>query len=122
MKQLGLLSPVPDTAQPHAMAPASLEGWTRILQTIDQRCIAVFLALCDAVDAAGHDNFTGAEIAEQSGISIFNVRPRCTDLLKLKVIERLPMRASRVATEAPSHPYRPTVPRTAVLRWRESLK
>jgi hypothetical protein len=103
------------------MAEASLEGYRRIEPTLRPREIVVFLALCGYIEATGHQDATGGEIAEWSGLSILGVRPRLTGLSDKGWVTRGVIRASRVPSEQRSHPYTPAVPREAIERLREGV-
>lgn len=99
------------------MAPASLEQWDRIRLTLTAREREVFLALCDLLDATGHEDATGGEVAEYAGMSVLNSRPRLTGLQdKGWVTRTVETRASRAKYEQRCHAYIPAVPRAAVER------
>lgn len=112
---LGGMFEVPDRVE---MAPASLAGWERIVATLEQRQVAAMRVLYGYLDATGYTDATTAEMAEWSGRPILSLRPRFSELRRLGMIERGPIRRSRVFSEAPSHPLRPTVSRAAFERGR----
>lgn len=103
---------------PREMAPASLDNWARILPRLKGDELMVLEALCTAIAAQEHADFTGAELADWSGLPILTVRPRLTGLRKKGYVEAKARRQSRIKTEAPSHPYAPVVPLAAVRRAR----
>src|SRR5262245_46055838 len=104
------------------VAPASLEGWLRILKDVELRQATVLLALCDALEREGVDDMTGGELAQSSGLLLLHVRPRLSELHRDRLVERGDVRNSRARGEARSHPYWTVVPRQAIARWREGQK
>lgn len=105
--------------EPRSMAPASLEQWERILPSLQERELEVLAALCRFLGVSGfavEHGATGGELAAHAGLNLLSVRPRLTGLHKKGLVERLPMRGSRIRGEARCHPYRPLVPLAAVER------
>jgi predicted transcriptional regulator len=99
------------------MAPASLDGYARLLPDLQRRELIVLLSLCEA-----RTDCTGGELAARLDWTVVQVRPRLSSLHDKGLVERGPVRVSRVAGEMASHGYTATVPRAAVMRALEALK
>jgi hypothetical protein len=92
----------------------------QILPTLTTREIAVFLALCDYLDATGREDVTGGELTEwmvarRLARDVNGVRPRLTGLTDKGWLLSLSKRRCR-AYGSSAHPYAPAVPRAAVER------
>lgn len=101
-----------------AVADTSRECFDRILPTLQQREIEVFLKLWAYLDATGHNNATGGELSEHFDVPVTSLRPRLTGLVAKGWVEKCPIRNSRADGELRCHPVRPCVPRAAVDRAR----
>lgn len=99
------------------MADTSLEAYhERILPTLSQREVAVFLALWDYLHQRGALDATGGELAAHMRSLVTSVRPRLTGLEAKGWVTRTAIRESRAPYEGRCHGYRPAVPRAAVER------
>lgn len=104
-------------ARSHAMAPASLEAWDHVLETLAEREWLVLLGVYQYLQQTGFEDVTGGELAIFLGLDKTQVRPRITSLCDQSLLEKGEMRPSR-AGELSCHPVRPTLPRAAVERAR----
>jgi hypothetical protein len=108
-------------SEPRTVSPASLENWhERICPTLTEREFEVMLAIYRYLYETGHEDCTGGEVAEHSGISILSTRPRITGLIKRGLLNSGAMRASRCKWEQRCCPVWPTLPRSAVERARST--
>jgi hypothetical protein len=101
----------------HAMAPASLDAFRHISETLTSREKSIALAMDRYRRETGHDDVTGGELAAFSGIPVTSVRPRLTGLVEKGWLEQAKdTRPSRVQFERPCQPYRLVVPMSAIQR------
>ena len=102
------------------MADTSLEQWARIVQTLSDREIEVFLLVCRYLDATGYSDVTGHELTDWSGMPVTSVRPRLHGLVKKGWLLSGESRESRSPKEQRCHPVWPNVPKAAIDRLRAS--
>lgn len=108
--------PLLDAAERAPLAPASLEAYARIVPTLSERERVVYVGLCRYCEELGYTDASGMELANFLGTWPTSTRPRLTGLLAKGLVEKTPIRASRVTYEGRVHGYRPVVPREAVER------
>lgn len=105
---------------PREVADTSLDAYhERVLPTLTEMEIAVFLGLWRYIEQLGHENATGRELGDFLGLEVTTTRPRLNGLERKGWIEKTPARKSRRAKEGTCHGYRPVVPRQAVERLKE---
>lgn len=115
-------APLLELAERQPMAEASLAAWDRIVLTLSEREVEVFLLVCAYLEATGRKDVTGGELADWSGKLITSIRPRLTGLRKKHWLDSFAMRPSRAKYESDCHPYRNAVPKEAVERAKRKLK
>lgn len=104
------------------MAQASLAAWDRIVFTLSEREIEIFILVCRYIEETGRPDVTGGELADWSGKLITSIRPRLTGLRKKHWLDSLAMRPSLAKYESDCHPYRNAVPKEAVERAKRHLR
>lgn len=115
--------PLLEVAERAPMAEASLEAFAHVCETLNQREIAVMLALHSYLAQTAFPNSTGGELAAFMGLDRTSVRPRLTMLAeKGYVTKTAATRESRHPTELRCHGYAPAVPRAAIERLRNQQK
>lgn len=102
-------------------ADTSLEAYERILPTLTEREIAVFIAVCDYLRETSFEDVTGLELSEWMHSLVTSVRPRLTGLVKKGWLHSGSIRPSRARYEGHCHPVFPAVPREAVERARKKV-
>lgn len=101
--------------EPRHMAPASLEAYDRVRDSLSARERVVMLGVFTYLQVTGHVDVTGGELAEFLRLPVTSVRPRLTGLCEKGWLHVKPIRASR-AGERRCEPYVPAVPRAAIER------
>lgn len=103
---------------PLEMADTSMEAFERLLARmpdLDWHWLDQVYGYCTAT---GYDDCTAGELADWTGLEKTTVRPRLTMLKRKKLLEFTPSRQSRSDETIKVHPYKPTLPRSAVVRAR----
>jgi len=105
--------------QPREGVDTSLEAFERVRDHLTQLELAVLVLVHAYLDATGHDDVTGGELAQFSGRSILALRPRMTGCVKKGWCEKGPARESRVEGELRCRGIRPVLSLAAVARAHE---
>lgn len=100
----------------HRMAEASLLAYADLLPRLSSLRLDVLLAVANYLTRTSYEDVTSGELCAATGLPLLTVRPRFTELCNLRLLEKGPVRPSRVRGEKSSHGVRHTVPLAAIER------